>query len=242
LSLSAEAWFWRVLMAVDDFGNGEGDPDLCRYATAGHRKVTSKDVARWLGEMWAVKLIQFYQVKGELFIHVVGFEETQPAGKNGRRIRRFPAPEESGGILNNPDVVSASYSEEEDDPDSDTEKVARTAKPRSPSTVDDDFLNDLQAKEAYQKLNVKQVYAKMTAWCEIRQKQPTRMRLINWLNREDQPMENGNGTNKPAGYQTASERRSTSFRERLAVVEELRGEGVGAADEDVRWEPINARR
>lgn len=98
LSLQAEAWFWRVLTTVDDFGNGEADPELCRAATAGRRlNVTKAQIARWLDEMAAANLIFFYSVKGEKYLNVLKFESWQPAGKNGRRIKRFPGPEEASG-------------------------------------------------------------------------------------------------------------------------------------------------
>lgn len=98
LSLQAEAWFWRVLTTVDDFGNGEADPELCRAATAGRRtSVTKSQVAKWLDEMATANLISFYTVKGEKYLTVLKFESWQPAGKNGRRIKRFPAPHEAEG-------------------------------------------------------------------------------------------------------------------------------------------------
>lgn len=192
LSLEAEAWFWRVLTTVDDFGNGDADPDLCRDATAGKRQVSSADVARYLGEMWDAKLIEFYEAKGETYLHIVGFEETQPAGKNGRKIRRFPVPDESKGIQGIPDVVSASYSYTHSYTDTDTELVSRSKAPRSTRTArvcDEEYLEGLQASAAYRRLDVRHVYAKMVVWCENRGKQATRARLINWLNREDQPIE-----------------------------------------------------
>src|SRR5688572_28624418 len=195
LSLQAEAWFWRVLATVDDFGNGDADPDLCRDATAGRRKVTAQQVSGWLGEMRSAGLLQLYSVKGEPYLHIIGFESTQPAGSNGRRIRRVPSPDESEGIQIIPDVVSASDSEDDTDNDTDTENKARAAKPRSPRTpkqCDEDFLSELQADEAYRRLDVKLLHAKMVRWCREKNKVPTRARLINWLNREDQPMENGN--------------------------------------------------
>lgn len=123
LSLNAEAWFWRVLVSVDDFGNGRADPELCRAATAGNRRVTAKQVSDWLREMQSVGLVQFYTVKGEPLLHVVGFESTQPAGKNGRRIRRFACPDESEAIQDFPDAVSASDSDNTNDPYSDSEQV-----------------------------------------------------------------------------------------------------------------------
>lgn len=90
LSLNAEAWFWRVVVTVDDFGNGRAEPELCRDKTAGKRRVTAKQVSAWLREMADAGLIEFYTVMQEPYLHVVGFEENQPAGKNGKRFRRFP--------------------------------------------------------------------------------------------------------------------------------------------------------
>jgi len=75
---------------------------------------------------------------------------------------------------------------------------ARTAKPRSPSTpklCDEAYLDELQKDEAYKSLDVRHVYSKMLRVCKERGKRPTRLRLINWLNREDQPM-GSNGTPK----------------------------------------------
>lgn len=108
LTLNAEAWFWRVLVSVDDFGNGRADPELCKAKTAGNRKVTTRQVSGWLREMATVGLVQFYTAKGEPFLHIIGFEENQPAGKNGKRFKRFPTPDESGCIQVNPDSSSAS--------------------------------------------------------------------------------------------------------------------------------------
>lgn len=233
LSLQAEAWFWRVVATVDDFGNGDADPDLCRDATAGRRKVTSQQVSGWLGEMRSVGLIQMYNVKGEPYLHVIGFEATQPAGRNGRRIRRVPAPDESEGIQNIPDVVSASDSDTEDDTHTDNESEARAAKPlspRSPKICDEDFLAELQKREAYKALNVKAIHSKMLTWCEVRGKQPTRGRLVNWLNREDQPMEKRNGTDNELRRPSAAEKNGSQLMRNLAVVQNLRRESRGDSD------------
>jgi hypothetical protein len=69
------------------------------------------------------------------------------------------------------------------------------AKPRSvrrPTTCDEDFLAELQANPAYVMFDVRRLYHKMMAWCDLKHKQPTRARLVNWLNREEAPM-GGNG-------------------------------------------------
>lgn len=110
LSLSAEAWFWRVYLAADDFGNFRADPELCKAGTAGLRKVTAKQVSSWLREMRDVGLIEFYTGKaGEPLLHILDFVETQPAGKNGKRIKKFPLPGESSAIQVNPVSSSATH-------------------------------------------------------------------------------------------------------------------------------------
>lgn len=203
LSLSAEAWFWRVLACADDFGNADAEPGLCYASTVGRRKgVSIKDVEKWLVELGESGLIQFYATEcGDKYLHVVGFEEMQPAGKNGKRVCRFPRPDESGLIQNNPDFLNSSlashshshshsHSEDHTDPHSDTEG-AHAEKPRSRNTIklcDEDYLNELQNKEAYKRLDVRHVYSKLAVWCENKGKQATRGRLIAWLNSEDKPV------------------------------------------------------
>ena len=99
-------------------------------------------------------------------------------------------------------------------------ELVRAAKPRSPSTpklCDDDYLNELQSDEAYQSLNVRKVHAKMVRWCKERGKVATRMRLINWLNREDIPLVNGNGSNQKSFGQSGSSGNTFEFQPKRRV-------------------------
>lgn len=120
LSLQAEAWFWRVFAVADDFGNYDADPELVKDATKGRRKVTTSQVERWLNEMESVGLISFYHDRAERYLHIYKFEITQPAGKNGKRLKRFPLPGESDGIQVNPDSSSASDNDPHSDNHNDT--------------------------------------------------------------------------------------------------------------------------
>lgn len=98
--------------------------------------------------------------------------------------------------------VSSSSSEEK------KKELARTTEPGSPRSLklcDEEFLNELQSREAYKALNVKIIHSKMEAWCEVRKKVPTRGRLLNWLNREDPPM-NGTEPKAPEPRKTLKER------------------------------------
>lgn len=48
---------------------------------------------------------------------------------------------------------------------------------------DKDFLDGLAKDLAYEGIDVAREHAKMIRWCEQHRKQPTRRRLVNWLNR-----------------------------------------------------------
>lgn len=134
LTLEAEAWFWRVHAAADDFGNADGEPELVHAATAGRRRVTPQQVSGWLKEMLTHGLIREYESADEKFVHIVGFVTRQPAGRNGKRVRHFPKspwdedspsrgnPGESRGIL-----CSDSDSDSHSDSDSQKEDSAEPA-------------------------------------------------------------------------------------------------------------------
>ena len=53
---------------------------------------------------------------------------------------------------------------------------------------DEEWLQSLTVNPAYAGLDVRREFQKMTAWCEVNRKQPSRRRLINWLNRAERPM------------------------------------------------------
>ncbi len=82
-------------------------------------------------------------------------------------------------------------SETETETESEQSREAARVKPRSPkrpTQCDDEFLAELQTNPAYSVFDVKAIFHRMVAWCNVKGKQPTRARLVNWLNREDRPM------------------------------------------------------
>lgn len=111
VSFEAEALFWRLNMLADDYGNLEAD-DLAMDAFP-RRRVEDDDVEAWVEQLVEVGLVRRYAVGGDAHLHIEGFEELQPAGRNGKRIKRVlgvsegdqidpPAPGESGGIQIDP--------------------------------------------------------------------------------------------------------------------------------------------
>lgn len=233
LSLSAEAWFWRVLVSVDDFGNGRADPELCRAKTAGNRRVTARQVSGWLREMNNVGLIQFYMSKGEPFLHVVGFEENQPAGRNGKRFKRVPSLDESGCIQVNPDLSSSSEgSENNTKTTNDTENKTKAAQaPDSPPFSSDEFLEALadfeqHRKEIRHKLTPKAreaMYADFEKWGEKLSIKAIRVSIRNqWRGVFLPKDENSNGTNNEFRRLSAAERNADQLSRNRARVAELR--------------------
>lgn len=93
---------------------------------------------------------------------------------------------------------------------------------RQPTTCDETYLVELQQNPAYVMLNVSQCYYRMVAWCSVRGQQPTRRRLLAWLNREDKPMtaptpSNGgnNGRYQIPRKETLGERNAREYEELL---------------------------
>ena len=145
LSLEAEAWFWRVHAVADDFGNVAGEPSLLYAATIGRRvgEFSMDAVEQFVAAMIDVGLVSVYAVAGDRYLHLIGFETMQPAGKNGKRVRRVPpSPSEgvthawrrepdpslsdaggSGCIQINPGVLSASDSDSDTHSDSEELKT-----------------------------------------------------------------------------------------------------------------------
>jgi len=117
LSLEAEAWFWRLNAVADDYGNMRAEPSLLVAETVGLRQIKTEKVLGLVDEIVSAGLAYRYSVGRDQYLHIVGFEERQPCGRNGRRFKRHPMhpdapscvsgnPGESGGIQNNPGAPS----------------------------------------------------------------------------------------------------------------------------------------
>ena len=59
---------------------------------------------------------------------------------------------------------------------------------RQQKQTDEEWINELKSNPAYEGVDVPREHARMTAWCSVNGKQPSRRRFINWLNRAERPM------------------------------------------------------
>ena len=135
VSMEAEAWFWRLHAIADDFGNLHGAVGLLRALAAPARNVTEQQVDGWNKALICVGLLREYTAGGERFLHIVGFQDFQPANRNGRRIQRYPRedggslgnPGESKGVRGNPgESWESKPSESESESESDTDSHTNT--------------------------------------------------------------------------------------------------------------------
>lgn len=115
LSIEAECMFIRMIAAADDYGGVEVTDDIVGPDLFPRRPDIWNRCPELLNEIYDVGLIDIYRVGGEKIAQIFRFEELQPAGKNGRRIRRIkenpnksrPIPNvdgESGNIQGNPKI------------------------------------------------------------------------------------------------------------------------------------------
>jgi hypothetical protein len=75
---------------------------------------------------------------------------------------------------------------------------ARCKKPQraSPPPADEDWLETLKGKAAYEDIDVRREFLKAVEWCEVRGIILSRRRFINWLNRTDKPIKGGSNGGK----------------------------------------------
>jgi len=108
LTWQAEAWFWRLVVLADDYGNHPANWRHLAAVASPVREISGVEAQSLTEQILAAKLAILYEAEGQQYIHICGFTKRQPANKNGRRIQRFPMnPDgvvdgESGGIRVNP--------------------------------------------------------------------------------------------------------------------------------------------
>jgi hypothetical protein len=79
-------------------------------------------------------------------------------------------------------------------------------KRKTPKLTDEEWLESLKSNPAYANLDILRIKGKCEAWCSNKKKVFTRARFLNWLNREDLPMEGSNGSGTYRGARTPFEK------------------------------------
>ncbi len=108
------------------------------------------------------------------------------------------------------------------DTDTDTKKK-RAANGSQPLSVED-WLKELEADKTYSGIDVRREYGKMLAWCNVRHKNPTQRRFINWLNGAEKtlPAQHSATADYKRNYYSAERREPTD--EELAKMRRIAAE------------------
>jgi len=102
VSIEAGYWYINLLLVVDDFGNTLAEWRYLAVTVYPMRDVSSAQAEAWTNEIVSVGLAVLYEVRGERYLHLLGFRERQKT-KNGKPVRKHPAyPGEVGVSPNNP--------------------------------------------------------------------------------------------------------------------------------------------
>ncbi len=99
------------------------------------------------------------------------------------RVARKRAKDKGVTLCNDPVTqrnakVTPSYTDTDTDTDTKKKEGANGSRPQSV----DDWLKELEADKTYQGIDVRREYGKMLTWCNVRKKQPTKRRFVNWIN------------------------------------------------------------
>jgi hypothetical protein len=86
--LTDAAWrlFVSMILIADDYGNQHADARLLRAEVFWGAPAPPEDVRPLLDELERVKLVRFYRVRGQSYVHLAGWAKNQKIYKPGRHV------------------------------------------------------------------------------------------------------------------------------------------------------------
>lgn len=201
LTLSAQSFFIRLIVRVDDFGRFEARSAVLRAALYPLRleKVDEKCVIAMLEELKSQNMVSVYWVLGKPYLQMVNWNKYQQLRA---KKSKYPAMSESDSTCNQEissdgtcnQTVSGDHSCDQIPSESESESESFLAgspsaspadKPkRSVKLVDAEYLAEM--KKGFPEIDVDAEYLKLKAWLKSPKgsgKQDTQQRFFNWLSR-----------------------------------------------------------
>lgn len=121
LTFFQEAFFYRLLVSVDDYGNFDARAKVIRAAAFPLKDplkdVSLEDIEEALDALEAQGMLQYYTVKGKRYIHLTGWTRFQRL-RNSKH--KYPAPDSDGAEIEavEADDIDELESEEEEETES----------------------------------------------------------------------------------------------------------------------------
>lgn len=136
------------------------------------------------------------------------------------RQKRWRERHKNNGVTPPSNGVTSRYSnvtsrKQKQSTEAETDKKGSANKSRQPALSDEEWLQQLSQNPTYAGIDVPRLHGKLITWCNVRGLKPTRRRLVNWLNREEKPLNNGSNqrhtTESGRGLGTANEGKSSQY-------------------------------
>ena len=114
LTFFQEAFFYRLLVSVDDYGNFDARAKVIRAAAFPLKDplkdVSLEDIEEALDALEAQGMLQYYTVKGKRYIHLTGWTRFQRL-RNSKH--KYPAPDSDGAEIEDIDDIESEEEEAE---------------------------------------------------------------------------------------------------------------------------------
>lgn len=89
--LQSEAWYWRLTLMADDFGNLPADSAFLRGRAAPMRNLSPRQIHKLTADLIGANLVTAYEACGERYLHLIDFADRQKPA-NGKPVARYPLP------------------------------------------------------------------------------------------------------------------------------------------------------
>jgi hypothetical protein len=198
-SRDARLTFIGIWTNSDDYGVVKGHPAWLKSAIFPYDDIKLSEFGKWLAELESLCCIVPFFHNGERYYHIKNFLKHQTINRPSQAKNPSPPDDSHEHSVSNHGELT-----DETETETEKEKEKEREKEKSKSLTDEDWLSSLAEKPVYSGLDVNTLYEKMLVWCENNGKKPTRRRFVNWLNREERPLQakqrgGNNGNNNRAG-------------------------------------------
>lgn len=202
LDWQCQSFYVRLLTLVDDFGRYDAEPRLLRSHVFPLGDQTGKDVSvlrisQICETLAKVGLVVFYQElqSDKKTLQILRWQE-KPRAQHSRYPELLEDCKQmfSGCEQMLPSLVPRSSPS----PSSSTVPSNGSEEPSRPQVnknlayphgiTDSEWIATLKADKTYSGIDIDREHGKMMAWCNTNEKNPSRRRFVNWLNRAEKPM------------------------------------------------------
>lgn len=180
LSLEQQARYYGLLV----FTSAQGEKGCVKFSSPAKRIVQLLQCEDFDHFIDVIKELPNLQIKvssdnAKISVTFNKWSKYQVDSTSYERVKRFR------------EAHNVTPKEEEKEKEEDKSKNKRKKKSKKPAQSDEEWLKALKENPAYKGMDIDRIKGKFEAWCMTNNQDPTRRRFVNWLNREDKPLEKG---------------------------------------------------